>query len=170
MGPFSYRRFTFLFAYIDRWKVYNRLVSACSVKTAIEVKCWCVLTSQTTTLLSGFFVPHSFLLACAAINRVNLAFRTTIIEDTHLTLAVIPFKVEANNFFNFFAVTSIQEKNCRVSVPVQSLTPWYTATTCQNCVLLVLWFQSSWGYYLNFCFVRRNIHGQLRIIFSLQGS
>ena len=26
----------------------------------------------------------------------NLAFRTTIVEDTHLTLAAIPFKVEAN--------------------------------------------------------------------------
>ena len=27
----------------------------------------------------------------------NLAFKMTIIEDTHLTLAVIQFKVEANN-------------------------------------------------------------------------
>ena len=43
----------------------------------------------------------SFLFASAAINRVNLAFRTTITEDTHLTLAVISFKVEANNSIFF---------------------------------------------------------------------
>ena len=58
------------------------------------------------------------LFVCAAINRVNLAFRTTIIEDTHLTLAVIPFKVEVNNSLIFLAITNIREKNCRVSVPV----------------------------------------------------
>ena len=45
-------------------------------------------------------------------------FRTTIIEDTHLTLAAIPFKVEANNSLICFAITNIREKTCRVSVPV----------------------------------------------------
>ena len=39
----------------------------------------------------------SFLFECAAINRVNLS----IIDDTHLTLAAIPFKVEANNSLIF---------------------------------------------------------------------
>ena len=48
-----------------------------------------------------------FLFACAAINQANLAFKTTIIEDTHLTLAVIPFKIEANNLYFF---TNIREK------------------------------------------------------------
>ena len=35
---------------IDRWKVYNRLVFMCTVKTAIEVKCLCVSTSKNSTL------------------------------------------------------------------------------------------------------------------------
>ena len=39
----------------------------------------------------------SILFACAASNRVNLEFKATIIEDTHLTLAGISSKVEANN-------------------------------------------------------------------------
>ena len=38
-----------------------------------------------------------FLLACVASNRANLAFKTTIIEYTHLTLIGIPSKVEENN-------------------------------------------------------------------------
>ena len=115
MGAFSYRRFIFLLACIDRWKVYNRLVSTCTVKPL------CVSTSKKSALLSGFFVSHRlFLFACATINRVNLAFRTAIIEDTHLTLAVIPFKAEAKNSL-FFAITNIQEKICRVSVPLQSI-------------------------------------------------
>ena len=51
----------------------------------------------------------SFLFACAASNRSNLAFKTTIIEDTHLTLTVILFKVEANNYLILFAITNIAE-------------------------------------------------------------
>ena len=54
------------------------------------------------SFLTVFFV-------CAAIIRVNLAFGTTIIEDTHLTLAVILFKVEANNSLIFLPL-QIQEK------------------------------------------------------------
>ena len=53
------------------------------------------------TLVELLCFSLSFLFAWAAINRVNLAFRTTIIEDTQLTLAVIPFKVEANNSLFF---------------------------------------------------------------------
>ena len=45
-----------------------------------------------------------------AINRVNLAFRTTIIEDTHLTLTVIPFKVEANNSLTFLPLQTYEKK------------------------------------------------------------
>ena len=58
----------------------------------------------------------------------NLAFRTTIIEDTHLLLAAILFTVEANYSIVFFAITNIREKNCRVSIPVKSIIPW--ATLC----------------------------------------
>ena len=61
-------------------------------------------------LLSGFFVSTVFLFKCAAINRVNLAFRMTIIEDTHLTLAVIPFKVEANNSLMFLPLQTYEKK------------------------------------------------------------
>ena len=38
MGAFSYHRFIFLLACIDRWKVYNRLTSVCTVNTAIAVQ------------------------------------------------------------------------------------------------------------------------------------
>ena len=95
MGAFFYHRFIFLLACINRWKVYNRLSFACTVKTAIEVKCLSVSTSKKR---------HS----C----RDNLAFRTTMIEDAHLTLAVISFKVEAKNSLIFY------HYNIRVSVPV----------------------------------------------------
>ena len=50
---------------------------------------------QNTALLSGFFVFHR-LFVCAS-NRTNIAFKMNIIEDTHLTLAGIPFKVEVIN-------------------------------------------------------------------------
>ena len=124
MGAFSYHRFIFLLACIDRWKVYNRLVFTCTVKTAIEVQCLCVSTSKNGTFLGLLHFSLSLLFAGATINQANLAFRMNIIEDTHLTLAVIPFKVEANNSFNFFAITNTREKICRVSVPVQSIIPW----------------------------------------------
>ena len=91
----------FILACIDSWKVYNWLISACTVKTAIEVKCLCVLTSNTWHSCRAFSVLIVFLSARAASDRFNLAFRTTIIEDTHLTLAVIPFKVKVNNSLIF---------------------------------------------------------------------
>ena len=101
MGAFSYHRFIFLLANIDRWKVYNRLVFACTVKTAIEVKRLCVSISKNGTLVGLLRLARTFLFACVVTNRANLAFRMTVIEDTHLTLAVIPFNVEANNSLIF---------------------------------------------------------------------
>ena len=62
MGAFSYHRFIFLLACIDHWKVYNWLVFACTVKTAIKVKRQCVSTSKTrhccraSSFLTIFFV------------------------------------------------------------------------------------------------------------------
>ena len=58
---FPYHRFIVLLACIDRWKVYNWLVFACTVKTVIKVKRLCVLTSKNGTLVellrfSVFFV------------------------------------------------------------------------------------------------------------------
>ena len=111
MGAFSYPRFIFLLACIYRWKIYNRLVFACTVKkAAIEVKCLCVSTSKKRHSLRIFCFSLCFLFACAAINRVNLEFRTTIIEDTHLTLAVIPFKVEVNNSLIFLPLQTYEKK------------------------------------------------------------
>ena len=54
MGAFPYHRFIFLLACIDRWKVYNRLVFAYTVKTTIEVKCLRVLTSKKWRSLRTF--------------------------------------------------------------------------------------------------------------------
>ena len=112
MGAFSYHRFIFLLACIDRWKVYNRLVFACTVNTV-----------QNTALLLGFFGSHRFFV-CMRRKRTNLTFKTTIIEDTHLTLASIPFKVEANNSLIFFAITNIREKFAEFPFLVIFIFPW----------------------------------------------
>ena len=85
MGAFSHHRFIFLLACIDHWKAYNRLVSACTGKTAIEVQHLCFSTSENGILVGLLRFSLSLLFGC-----VNLAFRTTIIVDTLLTLAVIP--------------------------------------------------------------------------------
>ena len=53
-------------------------------------------------------------------------FRTTGVEDTHLTLKAIPFQVGVNNSLNLFVVTNIRGKICQVSVPVASVIPWCT--------------------------------------------
>ena len=92
------------------WKVYNCLVSACTVKTATEVKHLCVSTSKKRHFCRASSFLTVFLFACAVINRDNSAFRTTIIGDTHLTLAVIAFKVEANNSLIFLPLPTYEEK------------------------------------------------------------
>ena len=107
MGAFSYHRFIFLLACLDHWKVYNRLVPSCTVKTAIEVLCLYFSTSKKQHFCRASSFLTVFLFACAATNRGNLAFRTTIIEDIHLTIAAILFKVELNNslFFCYYKHT-----------------------------------------------------------------
>ena len=75
------------------------------------------------TLLELIRFSLSFLFACAAINRVNLAFETTIIEDTYFTLAGIPFNAEVNNSLIFLLLQTYKKKLCRVFVPVQSIIP-----------------------------------------------
>ena len=88
------------------------------MKTVIKVKRLCVLTSKTRNCGRASSVLTVFLFACAAKNRANLTFETSIIEDIHLTLIGILSKAEANNSLIFFAITNIREKNYRVSVPV----------------------------------------------------
>ena len=88
-----------------------------AVKTAIEVQCLCASTNDSlgrviastskNRHLSGFFGP-TVVFVCARRNQLdNLAFRSTIIEDTHLTLAAIPCGVEGN----YSLILNIQEKN-----------------------------------------------------------
>ena len=51
-----------------------------------------------------------FLFACAASNKENLAFKTTVVEDTHLTLIGILSKVEANNSLIFLLLQTYEKK------------------------------------------------------------
>ena len=52
----------------------------------------------------------TFLFACYASNPDNLAFKTTIIENAHLTLAVIPFKIRASNFLIFLPLQTYEKQ------------------------------------------------------------
>ena len=47
---------------------------------------------------------------------VENASNADIIEDTHLTLAVIQFKVRVNNSSKYSAITNIQEKFAEFSL------------------------------------------------------
>ena len=62
------------------------------------------------TLVGLLRFSPSFSFTCAAINRFNVAFRMTIIEDTHLTLAANLFKVEANNSLIFLPLQTYVKK------------------------------------------------------------
>ena len=73
-----------------------------------------VQLAKTGTLVGLLRFSLSFLFACTAINRVDLAFRTTITEDTRQTLAVIPFKVDANNFLIFLLLQTYEKKFAEV--------------------------------------------------------
>ena len=61
--------------------------------------------------------------ARAAINQVNLAFKMTIIKDTHLTLAAIPFKVEVNNSLIFLPLQTYEKKFAELPF-LLVLIPW----------------------------------------------
>ena len=52
---------------------------------------------QKTTLLSGIFISHHLLCLRVPQSIGSILRLRRLIEDTHLTLAVISFKVEANN-------------------------------------------------------------------------
>ena len=71
MGSFSYHRFIFLLACIDRWRTCNRLVSAWTVKTAIEAQCLCALTSKNGTFVGLLRFSSPFLIVYAVTNQAN---------------------------------------------------------------------------------------------------
>ena len=148
MGAFSYHRFIFLLACIDRWKIYNRLVFACTVKTVIKVERQCVLTSKTLHCSRASSVLTVLLFACAASNRANLAFKTTIIEDTHLTLIGFLFKVEANNSLIFLSLQTYEKKFAEFPFLFISIIPWYNALRNVNGLDL---FLSIWPFVCCFC-------------------
>ena len=97
----------FILACIDSWKVYNWLISACTVKTAIGVHCLCAATSKRGTFF-GLLRSSFFFIRVRRNEPGNLAFKTAIIEDTRLTLAAIPFKVEANNSLIFLLLQTYE--------------------------------------------------------------
>ena len=106
MGVFSYHRFMFPLACIDRWKVYEGLVFECTVKTVIEVKCLCVSTSKKRHSCRAFSSLTDFLFVCATIKLVNLAFRTTIIEDT----SSYSIQSRGKQLFNFLPLQTYEKK------------------------------------------------------------
>ena len=83
------------------------------------------------TLFGLLHFSLSFVFLYAATNRINLAFRTIIIEDTHLTLAVISFNVEANDFL-FFCPYKHTRKN---------LPSFRSCSVYNSLVLIYLWLQ-----------------------------
>ena len=82
----------------------------CTVKTAIKVRRQRVSTSKTQHSCRASLFLTVYLVACAASNEANLPFKATIIEDTHLTLAVISFKNEANNSLIFLPLQTYETK------------------------------------------------------------
>ena len=85
------------------------------------------------TLFGLFRFSLSFLFAC----WVNLAFKTTVMEDTHLTLAVIPFKVETNNSL-FFSITNIREKFAKFPFLLTYTIPWFYIYICAHVTIYIL--------------------------------
>ena len=69
------------------------------------------------------FSPY-FLFACAASNRANLAFKTTVIEDTHLTLIGFLSKVEANNSIIFLPLQTYEKEFAEFPFLFISMIPW----------------------------------------------
>ena len=67
-------------------------------------------TSEKASLSSSFHVSHSLFVLVRRNYAVNLAFKMTGVEGTHLTLAVIPFQVGENNSLICLAIANIQEK------------------------------------------------------------
>ena len=124
MGAFSYHRFIFLLACIDRWKVYNRHVHSEDCNKSWTSVCFDRLAKHGTVVGLLRFLS-SVLFACAANNQANLAFKTTIIEDTHLTLAGILFKVEANNYLFFLPLRTYEKNFAEFPFLFIFIIPWY---------------------------------------------
>ena len=88
----------------------------CIVKTSIGVNVCVPLRKKRTCYRVSPFLTVFF---CLRAPQLNLAFRMTGVEDTHLTLAAILFQAEIDNSLNLFHY--ITEESCRVSVPVESI-------------------------------------------------
>ena len=114
----------------------------------IEVKCLCVWTSKNIPFVVFLFSRRLFLFAWLQLIG-KLAFRMTILEDTHWThaLVVIPFKVEANSS-NFLLLQTYEKKiaDFRSFLVYNSLYIWsclpYVETT--SFVALHAMFIAEW--------------------------
>ena len=109
MGAFSYHKFIFLLACIDRWKAYNRFISTCTIMNAIEVQRLCASTSKKRHFCRASSFLTVFFVCVRRKTPDKLAFRTTTIDDTHLTPVAIPFKVEANNSLIFLPLQTYEK-------------------------------------------------------------
>ena len=69
---------------------------ACMIKTSKEIL-RLLLSQKKKPLTSGFFGSYVYFLCMRRNQSSDLAFRTAVVKDTHLTLTAIPFKVRANN-------------------------------------------------------------------------
>ena len=107
---FFYHRFIFLLPCIDRWKVYIWLALRAQSRLREKLNVNVFKLAKHSTLVGLLRFSPSFLFVWAANNQANSAFKTTIIEDTHLTLIDIPFKVEANNSLIFLPLQTYEKK------------------------------------------------------------
>ena len=107
MGAVSYHRFIYFYWLSYSIEIYNRHAIACVTKTAEGVECL-LFGHGKRSLASDFFVPCRLFLRRN--QSSNSAFTTTVVEDTHLTLAAIPFKVEANNSLIFLLLQTYEKK------------------------------------------------------------
>ena len=103
----------------------SQIVFACTVNTAIKVKRQCVSARKTRHRSWTSSVLAVFWFACAASNRANLAFKTTIIENTHLALIGFLSKVEANNSLFFLPLQTYEKKFAEIPFLFISIIPCF---------------------------------------------
>ena len=71
---------------------------------------YCSTTQKSHSLRVSPFLIIFFFVRLRRNQSRNLVFTTTVVEDTHLTLAGIPFKVEATNSLIFLLLQTYEKK------------------------------------------------------------
>ena len=94
-------------------------MTACIAKTATGVQCL-----QKNVIIFVFIRLPSSVFFCVCHNPSdNLEFKMTRVEDTKLTLPVIPFYLGVNSFLFWYYKHT--RKICLVSFPVRTIIPWF---------------------------------------------